>query len=941
MAIPLLDRAPTTEPADEWRFLHRPIVFLEPDRIVDPASWLDYTPFAFWIVDALRPSLFVELGCQSGNSYASFAQAVQSLGLPTTCYGIDTWRGDAHAGFFPESVFEEWSAYHDRRFSAFSTLIRSTFDDARDKFAPGSIDLLHLDGYHTFEASSHDFEMWRSKLSARGVMLFHDINVRERDFGVWRLWECLKEEYPSFEFLHGHGLGVLGVGTDLPDAVRWLLALRSQGPQSLVTVRRFFSRLGAAVVARHAIDQAQAALRSEVASHGERLTQRSLEVEGLNRELADAKAQLAEANADTARVNSELAAAHQRLAEADERLAESRQQLAESNERLDAATSDRERLTGELAAATARSAVGEETAARLRGSIADAEREIANRDAQVARLMASLHDLQADLDRRRSQIERFVAKTADLTERVGSLLHDLDARNADIVRLTRDRDRVPHALEARDAIISALDSEAAAALEQLQRARSDPRRRGQAAVPRSNPYEGSRIQLSATSLVPTGPDRPTILIVSHIGPWRPKAGNEYRVCRMLRWYRSKQYRVIPVFAPLKGEELPPEGLEAVAGECGNAIQCHRDGRVEYLLRDAPDTLKLLDRTYTPSFASLLGEETAPAHPRQRQLLQMERTFCHDVLVSTVLHLSRALGPHVLQVEYIWMTRVLPLIHGRVLKVVDTHDVFSSVSDKVKAFGLSDFAIEPDEEAKLLRRADLAIAIQDDERLALQRLAPTVPVVTAAVDFDVASDVGPSVPNQILYVASNNARNRKGLDDFLKLAWPRIQRMAPQAELRVVGSISDAVADREAPGLRVVGRVENLRAHYEDAAVVINPAIAGTGLKIKILEALCHFRPVVTWPAGVEGLHRDVAAFCLVARDWYEFSDQVVSVIAGTRGRPFTSDARALIAKHVDPAEVYGPLDAQYHAFFQPYRARDRAGRSRGRTGSSTVSHAIS
>ena len=61
MAIPLLDRAPTTEPADEWRFLHRPIVFLEPDRIVDPASWLDYTPFAFWIVDALRPSLFVEL----------------------------------------------------------------------------------------------------------------------------------------------------------------------------------------------------------------------------------------------------------------------------------------------------------------------------------------------------------------------------------------------------------------------------------------------------------------------------------------------------------------------------------------------------------------------------------------------------------------------------------------------------------------------------------------------------------------------------------------------------------------------------------------------------------------------------------------------------------------------------------------------------------------
>jgi Methyltransferase domain/Glycosyl transferases group 1 len=920
MAIPLLDRATPTESADELRFLYRPIVFLEPDRIVHPASWLDYTPFAFWIVDALRPSLFVELGCQSGNSYASFAQAVQSLGLPTACYGIDTWRGDAHAGFFPESVFEEWSAYHDRRFSAFSALIRSTFDDAREHFAPGSVDLLHLDGYHTFEASSHDFEMWRSKLSARGVVLFHDINVRERDFGVWQLWESLKEEYPSFEFLHGHGLGVLGVGTDLPDAVRWLLSLRARGPESLVTVRRVFSRLGAAIVARHTVDQAQQALRSEVASYSGQLAQSSADVERLNRELEGARAQQSEAAADSARLNGELAETHQRL---------------------EAATSDGERLTGELAAATAQSGASQETAARLRALLEDAEREIANRGAQVERVVASLQERQAELDRRASQIERFAMKIADLTDRVGSLLHELDARDADIVRLARDRDRVPHALEARDAIISALDTEAAAALEQLQRARTDRRRRRQAEAPRIGPYDGSRIQLSATSLSPQAPDRPTILLVSHIGPWRPKAGNEYRVCRMLRWYRSKQYRVIPVFAPLKGEELPPEGLEAIAGEFGNAIQCHRDGRVEYLLRDAPDTLQLLDGTYTPSFASLLREESMPANPRQRQLLQMERTFCHDVLASTVLHLSRALGPHVLQVEYIWMTRVLPLVHGRVLKVVDTHDVFSSVSDKVKAFGLSDLAIEADEEAERLRRADLAIAIQDDERLALQRLAPAVPVVTAAVDFDVAGDVGASVPGRILYVASNNARNRKGLDDFLRLAWPRIHRLAPHAELRVVGSISDTVADREAPGLRVVGRVEDLRAQYEDAAVVINPAVAGTGLKIKILEALCHFRPVVTWPAGVDGLHRDVAAFCLVARDWYEFSDQVVSVIAGTRGRPFTSDARALIARHVDAEEVYGPLDAQYRAFFQPHRPRDRAGRLRGRAGSRTVSHAIS
>mgnify|MGYP003694016741 CR=1 FL=1 len=80
------------------RFLYRPIVFMEPERTVHPVSWLDHTPFAFWIMDALRPSMFVELGCHSGNSYASFAQAVQALGLSTACYGVDTWRGRSARG---------------------------------------------------------------------------------------------------------------------------------------------------------------------------------------------------------------------------------------------------------------------------------------------------------------------------------------------------------------------------------------------------------------------------------------------------------------------------------------------------------------------------------------------------------------------------------------------------------------------------------------------------------------------------------------------------------------------------------------------------------------------------------------------------------------------------------------------------------------------------
>jgi len=259
-----------------------------PERLA-ASAWLEHLPFAFWIIDAARPRMIVQLGTHYGTSYCAFLQAVQHLELDTSCYAVDTWKGDPQTSFYGEDVYAEFRAYHDRRHAAFSTLIRSTFDEAAKHFADSSIDLLHIDGYHTYEASKHDFETWLPKLSRRGVILFHDINVREGEFGAWRLWKELCAQYPSFDFLHGFGLGILGVGEDLPRDIRWLTEAVPTQKNLTGFVRTFFEKLGRGIRERLDLDETARELAlatSNIARLSNELTVREEEIGRLHTKLS-------------------------------------------------------------------------------------------------------------------------------------------------------------------------------------------------------------------------------------------------------------------------------------------------------------------------------------------------------------------------------------------------------------------------------------------------------------------------------------------------------------------------------------------------------------------------------------------------------------------------------------------------------------------------------
>ncbi|MGY0634006.1 class I SAM-dependent methyltransferase [Luteimonas sp. A478] len=227
-----------------FNILEHPIVFQWP-RLTPPYSWAGHIPFAYLAISLIRPRQLVELGTHSGNSYLAFCQAVLAADVGTECFAVDTWEGDDHATQYGGEIYTALDSYHAPRYSEFSTLLRKTFDDALADFDGQGIDLLHIDGLHTYEAVKHDFETWLPKLSSRAVVLMHDISVKDRDFGVWRYFEELSKRYRTFGFEHSNGLGIVCVGEVVPEAFRAFLDAADAAPDAM---RGFFEGMASTVV---------------------------------------------------------------------------------------------------------------------------------------------------------------------------------------------------------------------------------------------------------------------------------------------------------------------------------------------------------------------------------------------------------------------------------------------------------------------------------------------------------------------------------------------------------------------------------------------------------------------------------------------------------------------------------------------------------------------
>lgn len=180
-----------------------------------PSAWKGHFEFSMWLINLIKPKVIVELGVDFAHSSFSLAS---ELNQDCVLYAIDSFEGDNHSRKRNtlNIVNETYKFLLEKKLLKYDNInfVKGYFDDECIKFNK-VIDLLHIDGLHTYDAVKNDFNNWFPKTSNNSVVIFHDTISFPNDVGKFF------NELPYYKtnIIHSAGLGILSKNKEIIDTI--------------------------------------------------------------------------------------------------------------------------------------------------------------------------------------------------------------------------------------------------------------------------------------------------------------------------------------------------------------------------------------------------------------------------------------------------------------------------------------------------------------------------------------------------------------------------------------------------------------------------------------------------------------------------------------------------------------------------------------------------
>jgi polysaccharide biosynthesis protein PslH len=305
----------------------------------------------------------------------------------------------------------------------------------------------------------------------------------------------------------------------------------------------------------------------------------------------------------------------------------------------------------------------------------------------------------------------------------------------------------------------------------------------------------------------------------------------------------------------------------------------------------------------------------------------------------IAHLRRSWSadpPEIVQLEFTSMAQYAPLAHRAGASVVCTAHNVAFLAQSRRARQERHSALRARRwlgalslwlyELRALPQCDLVVTHSEADAVVLRRWLPRTAIeyVPSGIDLDgwpICFD--PRAEDEVLFVGNYlHPPNVEGALWLARQVWPLVRRAHPGARLTLAGRAPPpaihALAERD---IAVPGALEDLRPLYARSSLVVAPIFWGSGVRIKLLEALACGLPVVTTALAAEGIDLADSRSALFAEQPEAFAAAIVRLLgdAGLRARLGVA-GRAVVERDYDWARIGERLIGLY----------ERARRAKGR-----------
>ena len=277
----------------------------------------------------------------------------------------------------------------------------------------------------------------------------------------------------------------------------------------------------------------------------------------------------------------------------------------------------------------------------------------------------------------------------------------------------------------------------------------------------------------------------------------------------------------------------------------------------------------------------------------RRSFIVSRDFRADMLQAVQREIDR-FRPDIVHIDHLQMAQFVDF-SGPYATVLDHHNVESAIIQRIaktsaspptRVYANIEWPKLRAYELDVCRKCDLVLTVSDEDKNTIQTLDPAIRnVCTVPIGVDVHGQMpverNPDSQNILSLGAMHWPPNIDSMRYFCRDIYPLVKRKFPACRLTIAGqrpprAIRSLASDRS---ITVTGYVNDTVSLARDCGVFVVPLRSGSGVRVKILNAMAMSLPIVSTSIGAEGLAVTPGEHMLIADTPATFANAVTRVLS--------------------------------------------------------------